>query len=322
MLRVEAFHAPVMTEEVLHFLRPGPGQIMVDATVGGGGHASLISPLLGPDGVLVCLDMDEEALAHSRSHLQDTPARLVFHQGSFRDMARILSDLGTGLVNGILFDLGVSSHQLDTPERGFSYWHSGPLDMRLGTGIKTTAGDLVNRSAEVDLSRIIARYGEEKWASRIASFIVKERQKNPIETTQQLVEIIKNAIPASARRKGPHPARRTFQALRIAANDELGSLERGLGQAVEWLAHEGRVVCLSYHSLEDRIVKKMMRDLEGQCTCPPGLPVCACQPDSRGTVVTHRPVLPGKAEVEANPRARSARLRCFERRVLHSRGGE
>lgn len=314
------FHTPVMVDEVLEHLRPAPGQTVVDATVGGGGHAAHIARSLAPGGILVAVDLDPDAIDRARARLDGIPIPVLWKQGSFGDLARILTDLGTGLVHGILMDLGVSSHQLDTPGRGFSYWHSAPLDMRLGEEGRT-ARDLVNALPEPELRRIISEYGEERWASRIASFIVRARARGPIETTDQLVDIIKAAVPASARRSGPHPARRTFQALRIAVNDELGALQRGIKQGVRWLDHGGRLVCLSYHSLEDRLVKRMFAEFEGRCMCPPGLPVCACGYESLGMTVTRRPVTPGEAEVRDNPRARSARLRCFER-VLESGGGE
>ncbi len=311
------FHSPVMVEEVIHYLRPKPGGVLVDATLGGGGHAERLADILGPSGTLIGLDVDGEAIAYAERRLSGWGGNLCVRQTSFRNLAEVLAELGTGLVDGVLFDLGVSQHQLSRPERGFSYQRPGPLDMRMSQGRGATAYRAINHQlTRKQLADIIARYGEERWADRIASFIAEARERGPIETTDQLVAIIKDAIPASARRAGPHPARRTFQALRIFINDELGALNEALDQAVSWLADGGRMVFITYHSLEDRIVKDKFRDLEGRCVCPPGLPVCACGQESWGKIVTRKPVFPDRSEVEVNPRSRSARLRCFERREV------
>lgn len=220
---------------------------------------------------------------------------------------------GIGGVDGILFDLGVSSYQLDNPERGFSYMHDAPLDMRMDPGLKVSAQDLVNKLAEDELASLIKTYGEECWAERIAKFICEEREKNRITTTGHLVEVIKKAIPAGARRKGPHPAKRTFQALRIAVNQELEELENALGQAVDVLKPGGRVCVITFHSLEDRIVKDKFKELASSCICPPGQPVCTCNKKKEIKIITKKPLTPSKREVELNPRARSAKLRIAEK---------
>ncbi|HHT02132.1 MAG TPA: 16S rRNA (cytosine(1402)-N(4))-methyltransferase RsmH [Firmicutes bacterium] len=308
-------HQPVMPDQVLRFLAPQPGGVCVDCTVGGGGHAALILQKLGAEGCLVGLDRDPAAIAAAGKRLRDVDqaARVHLVNRPFGELPEVLAELGIGQVDGIVFDLGVSSHQLDTKERGFSYQHDAPLDMRMSGSGGRTAEQLVNELAAEELADIIDKYGEERWARRIASFIVAERQRQRIVTTGQLVEIIKMAIPARARREGPHPARRTFQALRIAVNDELEQLEQGLPAAIAQLGRGGRVVVISFHSLEDRIVKKVFRSWAGQCTCPPGLPVCMCGGEQKLRILTKKAVLPSEAEKQANPRARSARLRAAER---------
>jgi 16S rRNA (cytosine1402-N4)-methyltransferase len=239
---------------------------------------------------------------------------VILLKGNFGDLDRLLADAGLAHVDAFLFDLGVSSPQLDLPDRGFSYQEDAPLDMRMDPNAGgMTAADVVNTYAEADLARIIRDYGEERWASRIAAFITAARAHRDLATTGELVELIKNAVPAAARRGGPHPARRTFQALRIEVNRELDVLERGLEAAIRWLSPGGRIVVISYHSLEDRIVKRVFANATGACTCPPDLPVCTCERTPVLRIVTRRAVTPTAEEIEANPRARSAKLRAAEK---------
>ncbi len=318
-MQVAPVHIPVLLAETIRYLNPRPGGVYIDCTVGAGGHARALLERIGPDGMLVGLDRDSAALEAARETLAPfgKQARLV--RSNFTGLRQALDALGIQAVDGVLFDLGVSSMQMDSEERGFSYWKDAPLDMRMDRTQTTTAYHLVNGLNEDELARVIGEYGEERWARRIAQFIVRERERRRIETTGQLVEIIKAAIPAAARREGPHPARRTFQALRIAVNDELGALERALGDAVEILRPGGRLCVISFHSLEDRIVKQTFRSLAKGCVCPPELPVCRCGRQPVVRVLTPKPVLPGAAEVATNPRARSARLRAVERLAGHLR---
>ncbi|HQD42465.1 MAG TPA: 16S rRNA (cytosine(1402)-N(4))-methyltransferase RsmH, partial [Bacillota bacterium] len=239
--------------------------------------------------------------------------KAVLVHGNFRDIRRIVHGIGITAVDGVVMDLGVSSHQLDRRERGFSYMQDAPLDMRMDRQQSLTAMEVVNTYSEADLARVISGYGEERWARRIAAFIVREREKAPIKTTGQLVDIIKAAIPASARRKGPHPAKRTFQALRIEVNDELGILERAVKDGVDLLKSGGRICVITFHSLEDRKIKNIFRELENPCTCPPKAPACVCGKKPVIRVVTRKPVVPDKEEIQQNPRARSAGLRVAEK---------
>ncbi len=306
-------HVPVMLREVIAYLRPKPGGIYVDATVGAGGHARAILEQIGPAGLLIGLDRDPEALQAAWEALAPYREQLLLIRENFVRAGQVLDRLGIPAVDGFLFDLGVSSPQLDRPERGFSYWHDAPLDMRMDPRQPVSAYHLVNGLSEEELAHVLFAYGQERWAQRIARCIVRERERRPIETTGQLAAIVKAAIPAAARRSGPHPARRTFQALRIAVNDELGAVQKAVEMAVARTRAGGRICFLSFHSLEDRAVKEGFRRLAGTCTCPPGLPACACGVKAAIRVLTPRPVLPGKGEVAANPRARSARLRAAER---------
>jgi 16S rRNA (cytosine1402-N4)-methyltransferase len=310
---MEYRHTPVLLAEVLQHLSSHEGSVIVDCTLGGAGHAKRIADLIAPTGRLVGIDQDDAALAAAEVTLP-LGQQVSFLKGNFGELDRLLTDAGLAYVDGFLFDLGVSSPQLDMAGRGFSYQHDAPLDMRmdpLAGGI--TAADVVASYQETDLARVIRVYGEERWASRIAAFIVAARARRPVTTTSELVDIIKAAVPAAARREGPHPARRTFQALRIEVNQELEMLELGLRSAVRWLVPGGRVVVISYHSLEDRVVKRTFTDLSGGCVCPPDLPVCTCGKAPVLRVVTPRPVTPTDAEVAANPRARSAKLRAAEK---------
>ena len=304
-------HQPVLVAQVLDYLAVRSGGVYVDCTVGGGGHARAIMAASGGSAQVIGIDRDPQAVAAARAALSRWGEQVRIVQGNFRELSAVLDGLGVARVDGILADLGVSSHQLDTEERGFSY-RGERLDMRMGPDAPRTAADLLRELDEGELARILREYGEERFAARIAREIVKERRIAPVETADRLVEIVKRAIPAAARRSGPHPARRTFQALRIAVNDELGALQELLAMAVDRLATGGRLVVISFHSLEDRMVKlAFAREARG-CICPPELPVCACGRSPRLRILTQRPVVADAAEIEANPRARSARLRAAE----------
>ncbi|MCL6450032.1 MAG: 16S rRNA (cytosine(1402)-N(4))-methyltransferase RsmH [Acetobacteraceae bacterium] len=305
-------HVPVLLLEVLEALRPRPGGFYLDGTVGEGGHALALARA-APGGTVLGIDRDAGALETARRRLEGAGCRVVLVHGDYADMGRILRERGLGPPDGVLLDLGVSSHQFDDPERGFSFQRDGPLDMRYDRTRGPTAADLVNRLPAEELRDLIWRYGEERWAGRIARFLVRARRFGPIATTSRLAEVVGQAIPAAARRRGPHPARRTFQALRIATNRELESLEAGLDAALDVLRPGGRVAVISFHSLEDRLVKRAFLRAAGGCRCPPGLPVCACGARARLRVLTPRPIRPSAREVEENPRARSAKLRAAER---------
>ncbi|CAK7015218.1 MAG: Ribosomal RNA small subunit methyltransferase H [Paraeggerthella hongkongensis] len=312
-------HTPVLLAECLEYSNLKPQHTFVDATLGGAGHSLEAAKLIGSAGTLIGIDQDEVALAAARQKLgtlpDDVRPRLELVRGNFGDMDDALLSVEVPGVDAFLFDLGVSSVQIDTPSRGFSFKENGPLDMRMDPGKQTlTAAEIINTYNAADLTRIIRTYSDEKWASRIADFVVRERQNGPIETSAQLVDLIKAAIPASARRAGGHPAKRTFQALRIEVNGELDVLKRGLDAAIRWLNPGGRLVVISYHSLEDRIVKDMFQSFARRCTCPPDLPVCVCGKEPILDIVTRKPVLPTAEEIERNPRARSAKLRIAQKR--------
>lgn len=317
-------HRPIMVNEVLHGLNPGAAGIFIDCTVGGGGHASALLESTGSEVHLVGLDQDADALAAASGKLSAFAGRYALVQSNFKELPRVMSELGLTAVDGFLFDLGVSSYQLDNPERGFSYMHDAPLDMRMDANGKVTAKHLVGELPERELSLLISRYGEERWAARIAAYIVKAREVSEISTTGELVEIIKSAIPARARREGPHPAKRTFQALRIAVNNELDILAGAFQAAVELLRPGGRLCVITFHSLEDRIAKDTFKVLAQPCTCPPQFPICVCGRVPKIKLVTRRPVTPSGAELEENPRARSAKLRVVEKigSVLNNRESE
>ena len=311
-------HIPVLLPECLEYLQLKTHPIFVDATLGGAGHSSKAAKELGASGLLIGIDQDEVALAAAEAKLGTIPKsqrpRIQLVRGNFGDLDQALLTADIPGIDAILFDLGVSSVQIDTPERGFSFKEDGPLDMRMDPGKQTlTAAEIVNTYNAADLSRIIRAYSDEKWASRIAEFIVRARQQEPIVRSEQLVEVIKAAIPASARRAGGHPAKRTFQALRIEVNGELDVLRRGLEAAIRWLNPGGRIAVISYHSLEDRIVKDAFAAMANRCTCPPDLPVCACGRKPVLELVTRKPVLPTADEVARNPRARSAKLRVAQK---------
>ena len=305
-------HVPVMLSEVLAELDPKPGEVVCDCTLGGAGHSVELARRVAPDGLSLGIDQDEMALeAASRRLASEVPeADVRLLRGNFGDLDDLLVEAEVPGVDCFLFDLGVSSPQLDIPERGFSYHEDAPLDMRMNSGNNTlTAAEVVNTYNEADLTRILRVYGDERFASRIARRIVERRAKAPIETTLQLVDVIKGAIPAAARRTGGHPARRAFQALRIEVNHELDVLDRGLRAAVRWANPGGRICVISYHSLEDRIVKHVFSELSQGCTCPPDLPVCVCGHVPIVDVRTRKPLVASEKEVAANPRSRSALMR-------------
>ncbi len=311
---MEYRHTPVLLAEVTQHLSPQPGSIIVDCTLGGAGHAKRFAELIAPTGILVGIDQDDAALSAAAATLPLGQQSIVLLKGNFGDLDSLLAEAHVAYVDGFLFDLGVSSPQLDVAERGFSYREDAPLDMRMDPEHQAlTAADVVATYSEADLARIIREYGEERWASRIAAFIVDKRAHRTIATTGDLVDVIKAAVPAAARRQGGHPAKRTFQALRIEVNEELDVLARALEAAIRWLAPKGRIAVISYHSLEDRIVKRVFAEGARGCTCPPDLPVCTCGGKPVLRLVTRRPVVPTAQEVEANPRARSAKLRVAER---------
>lgn len=295
----------------MRLLAPRPGDIAVDCTLGGGGHTKAMWQKMECSGRLIAIDQDLVAIANAKATL---PPEITVVHDNFRNLHSILLALDITKADRIFFDLGVSSPQLDEPERGFSYQHDAALDMRMNSTSGTTAAQLVNELPETELASIIWDYGEERWAKRIAEFIVARRsQEGPIATTGQLVDVIKRAIPAGARRDGPHPAKRTFQALRIAVNHELDVLSSALETAIDVLAPGGRVAVITFHSLEDRIVKQVFREQEKGCVCPPRLPVCVCGQKPKVAVITKKPVLPQSEEIERNPRSRSAKLRVAER---------
>ena len=302
-----------MPDEVIHFLNPQPGGTYLDGTLGGGGHARLILDCCMPGGTLIGIDQDLEALQATGQRLTglETSVRLV--HDNFGNLGQNLEQLGLRAIDGFLLDLGVSSHQLDNAARGFSFQQNAPLDMRMDSSRGETAADLLNDLPEHELERIIREYGEERWAKRIAAFIVRARTESPVIETFQLVDIIKGAVPKAKWDERIHPATRTFQAVRIAVNRELESLEKGLKAALDHLKPEGRGVVISFHSLEDRIVKHIFREYATGCTCPRNLPVCACGNKPRVKVLTGRPVQANDTEINENPRSRSAKLRAVER---------
>lgn len=305
-------HLSVLPDEVIRFLEPMAGKTYLDGTLGGGGHSSLI--LEKASGAkLIGIDRDRAALAAAGARLAMHGDRVRLLHGDFADVARLLSTLGISELDGFILDLGVSSHQLDTRERGFSFQQDAPLDMRMDTSSGETAAELINELPEAELEQIISHYGEDRWAKRIAAFIVRERAESPITTTLRLVDIIKGAVPKAKWDERIHPATRTFQALRIAVNTELASLERGMRAALDLLKPGGRGVIISFHSLEDRIVKHIFKEYAEGCTCPRQLPICVCGNLPRVKILTGRPVTATAAETDENPRARSAKLRAVEK---------
>ncbi|HEY8464296.1 MAG TPA: 16S rRNA (cytosine(1402)-N(4))-methyltransferase RsmH [Bacillota bacterium] len=314
-------HQTVLPEEAVDALKICPEGVYIDATLGGAGHALKIAAAMDETGLLVGIDQDQLAISAARERLRGVKPRVELFHRNFQDLQQILNELGIDRIDGILFDLGVSSPQLDAEERGFSYKGNAPLDMRMDQSQPFSAAHLVNTATVAELNRIIRDYGEERWSRRIALFIDRRRREKPIETTGELAELIKQAIPAAARRKGPHPARRTFQALRIAVNRELEVLEKTLGQAIQLLKPGGRIAVISFHSLEDRIVKNTFARFAKGCQCPSSFPVCQCGQVSELEIITKRPIVPSKNQLLENPRARSAKLRVAERKGLIIKGG-
>jgi len=314
-MQEESFkHIPVLLKEVIKYLKPQPGQLMIDCTAGGGGHSKAILERLLPGGRLIALDQDAAAVKAATKTLEPLgPENFSVIQTNFSNLKKALQSVCSENADGILLDLGVSSHQLDEKERGFSYQHDAPLDMRMDQTTDYTAADLLNHASEEELARIIWEYGEERWGKRIAEFIVAERKKGEIVTTGEFVDIIKKAVPKGARREGPHPAKRTFQAIRIAINKELEVLETVIEQGVEILKPGGRMAIITFHSLEDRIVKKMFQNLAKGCTCPQDFPVCVCGKKAAVKIITPKPILPAEDELLQNPRSRSAKLRVIEK---------
>ena len=304
---MEFVHKSIMLEEVIESLAIKPNGICVDGTLGGAGHSSEIVKRLGEDGRLIGIDQDGEAIEAATKRLKPYKDKVTIVRSNYAQMKEVLRDLGIPKVDGILLDLGVSSYQLDNAERGFTYREDVPLDMRMDQRQTKTAKDIVND--------IIRNYGEDKFAKNIAKHIVQARQKAPIETTGQLIEVIKAAIPKKVRATGGHPAKKTFQAIRIELNHELDVLKNNLEDMIDLLNDEGRIAIITFHSLEDRIVKNIFRTSERPCICPPEFPVCVCGRVSKGKVITRKPIVPGKEELEENSRSKSAKLRVFERRI-------
>lgn len=316
---MEFAHVPVLLNEVINHLDIKQGGAYVDGTIGGGGHSAEIIKLIQPDGILIGIDQDISAINAASQKLEKYKDNIIIVNDNFKNIKTIVQGKGLDKVDGILLDLGVSSHQLDEEERGFSYMKDAKLDMRMDRNNPLTAEIIVNDWSEFQLANVIKDNGEEKWAKRIAKFICNERAKKKIETTYELVEIIKMAIPASARREGPHPAKRTFQALRIEVNDELGILENTILDAISILKPEGRLCIITFHSLEDRIVKTTFNKLEKPCTCPPKIPQCICGKKPLVKVITRKPIEADDKEQNENPRSRSAKLRVVERLCSNSK---
>jgi len=308
-------HIPVLLKEVIHYLEPGSGNTYLDCTVGLGGHAKAILEYSSPDGRLVGIDLDTDAIAMAQENLNQYKDRITLVHGNFAHLNEILERLGITGVDGILMDVGASSLQFATPERGFSFILSGPLDMRMDKTAMYTAGQMLNQKSEDELAEIFFSFGEERWAKRIASRIVEERAKGIITDTVKLAEIIKRAVPVKSRRI--HPATRVFQALRIYVNGELDNLKAGLKNAVEALNENGKICVISFHSLEDRIVKRYFNLLSRKCICPPALPECICNHKPSLKVLTKRPIVPQSEEIKQNPGARSAKLRVAA--ALHNK---
>ena len=306
-------HVSVMAEEVMQYLQPHSGGVYLDGTLGGAGHARLILEASSPDGVLIGMDRDAEALAAAQRELASFGERVVLRQGNFSDMCMQLDQLEIAAVDGILLDLGVSSHQIDSPERGFSFREDGPLDMRMNPKEGVSAAAVVAETEADELKRIFRDYGEERWAGKIARAIVTDREKTPFVTTLQLADLISRVVPAGRGPQRIHPATRVFQALRIHVNGELDSLRTALDTAWLRLKTGGRLVVISFHSLEDRMVKQAFRALATGCVCPPRLAVCACGEQPSVRVLTRKAVRATETETENNPRARSAVLRAMEK---------
>ncbi len=309
-------HYSVMLQEAVDGLCVRPDGIYVDGTLGGGGHSYEIAGKLSEGGRLIGIDQDGDAIKAASERLLEFGDRVSVVRSNYSRIRQVLETLGIERVDGILLDLGVSSYQLDTRERGFSYREDAPLDMRMDQRDSRTAGDIVNEYSERELCRVIRDYGEERFAGRIAKQIVSVREHEPIKTTGQLCDIIRAVVPKKSQITGGHPAKRTFQAIRIELNRELEVLQDTLEEMIGLLNDKGRICIITFHSLEDRIVKSLFRKAEQPCTCPPEFPVCMCGKRSLGSVLTKKPVLPSKKELEENSRSKSAKLRVFERRVM------
>lgn len=312
---MEFAHTSVLLKETIEGLQIRPDGVYVDGTLGGGGHSSEIARRL-TQGRLVGIDQDDAAIAAAGKRLTEWNEKVTLVRNNYCNLPAVLNELGIDKVDGILLDLGVSSYQLDSEERGFSYRFDTALDMRMDRRQSLTARTIVNEYPEMELYRIIRDYGEDKFAKNIARHIIQARQRKPVETTGELNEIIRAAIPAKMREKGGHPSKRTYQAIRIACNRELEVLENSLDTFIDLLKPGGRLCIITFHSLEDRIVKSAFRKNENPCTCPPEFPVCICGRVSRGKVITKKPVLPAEEEMEHNPRSKSAKLRIFEKNQL------
>ena len=306
-------HTSVLLEETVDGLAVKPDGIYVDATLGGGGHAFEVCSRLNGKGRFIGIDQDAAAIEAAGERLKDFGEKVTIIRSNYRELKSVLRSIGVEKVDGIVLDLGVSSYQLDTAERGFSYRADASLDMRMDQRQQTTAKDIVNTYSEAQLYRVIRDYGEDKFAKNIAKHIVMEREKNPIETTGQLNEVIRRAIPMKFQKTGGHPSKRTFQAIRIELNRELEVLRESLDEMIDMLNPGGRICIITFHSLEDRIVKSAFRKNENPCTCPSHFPVCVCGNVSKGKVITRKPILPGEEELEHNSRSKSAKLRIFER---------
>lgn len=312
---MEFNHISVLLNETIEQLNIKPEGIYVDGTLGGGGHACEVCRRLSGQGRFIGIDQDDAAIEAGSIRLKDYTERISIVRSNYSEIGQVLFDLGIDRVDGILLDLGVSSYQLDTPVRGFSYKEDAPLDMRMDDRQRKTARDIFNSYSEQELYRIIRDYGEDGFAKNIAKHIVRMRSERPIETTYELVEAIKAAIPMKVRKNTGHPAKKTFQAIRIELNHELEVLRSTLNEMIDLLADGGRICIITFHSLEDRIVKNIFRKAENPCTCPPDFPVCVCGNRSKGKVITRKPILPGAEEMEQNSRSKSAKLRVFEKRV-------
>ena len=309
---MEFKHKSVLLNETIDGLNIKPDGIYVDGTLGGGGHAYEVCRRLGEKGSIVGIDQDAAAIEAASARLKDFGEKVTIVRSNYCDMKSKLHELGIDKVDGIVLDLGVSSYQLDTAERGFSYREDAPLDMRMDTRQKMRARDIVNDYTEADLYRVIRDYGEDKFAKNIAKHIVQARAVKPVETTAELSEIIRASIPMKFQKKSGHPAKRTFQAIRIELNRELDVLRDSLDDMIDLLNPGGRLCIITFHSLEDRIVKSAFRKNENPCTCPPDFPVCVCGKKSKGSIITKKPILPSEEELEYNSRSKSAKLRIFE----------
>lgn len=311
--KINFSHRSVLLDECIESLNIKPNGIYVDGTAGGGGHSLEIVKRLTDGGRLIAIDRDDAAISAATERLHDYLDRVTFVRNNFSSAAEVVRELGIEKIDGILLDLGVSSYQLDTAERGFTHNTDAPLDMRMDRRGELDAYAVVNTYSFEELKRVIWEYGEERFAPKIASAIVRRREQKPIETTGELVDIIKSAIPAAAREGGHHPAKRTFQAIRIEVNGELDAIEPAIRRAKDIMNTGGRIVIITFHSLEDRIVKQTYADMASGCTCPRSLPICVCGKKPEVRVLTKKPILPSERELEENPRSRSAKLRVAEK---------